>query len=185
MLRLTIVLVLGLFLAAFPAAAQMIEVSLDARTDAATLIVEARVVESTPFWNPDGTRILTANRLEVLKVFKMSGMRLDEIVEIENLEVSGDNAKIVLRRLARGKSRNHQAFGILLVVALFNGVGMLVNYLQGRLAHWEGVVGFLVLVALIWFAFYVRRRSYYEESRAQETWRLIDGRWLLVEEQQL
>jgi hypothetical protein len=106
-----------------------------------------------------------------------------ETMEIENIEVSGDNAKLVLRRVARGQFS--QAFGILLVVVLVNAVSMLVMYLRGRLGLWEGVVGFLVLVAMIWLAFYLRRRSRYEESRAQETWRLIDGRWLLVEEQQL
>ncbi|MCH7726754.1 MAG: hypothetical protein IH991_09780 [Planctomycetes bacterium] len=113
------------------------------------------------------------------------GTNYDEMVEIENIEVSGDSAKLVLRRVARAKSPNTQAFGILMVVVLVNAVSMLVSFLQGRLALWEGVVGFLVFVAMIWVAFYVRRRSVYEESRAQETWRLIDGRWLLVEEQQL
>ena len=71
--RLVVALILGLVLTVSPAFAQMSEVSLDARTDDAALIVEATVLTSTPFWNPDGTRILTAHRLEVHKVLKMAG----------------------------------------------------------------------------------------------------------------
>ena len=89
MRRFAIGLILGSVFAAFPAAAQMSELSLDARTDEAAMIVEARVLESTPFWNPDRTQILTAHRLEVHKVFKMAGKRLDEIAEIRLLTLGG------------------------------------------------------------------------------------------------
>ena len=87
--RLIAALILGLVLTAFPAFTQMSEVTLDERTDDAELIVEATVLASTPFWNPDGTRILTAHRLEVHKVLKMAGRRLDEIAEIELVTLGG------------------------------------------------------------------------------------------------
>jgi len=58
-----------------------------------------------------------------------------ETVAIENIEVSGDRAKLVLRRVARGQFS--QAFGILLLVALVQAVIMLVSYLQGRMELWD------------------------------------------------
>lgn len=57
------------------------------------------------------------------------GIDYQETVAIEEIEVSGDSARLVVRRVARVGSRS-------------------------------------------------------QEDRAQETWRLIDGRWLLVEERQ-
>lgn len=47
-------------------------VSLDEKVQQSTLIVEGKVIEQTPFWNPTHTMIFTSNKVEVYKVFKGS-----------------------------------------------------------------------------------------------------------------
>jgi WD40 repeat protein len=64
--------------------------------------------------------------VRMLEQLLAPGTDYQETVAIEDIEVSGDSARLVVRRVARGRSCS-------------------------------------------------------EESRTQETWRLIDGRWLLVE----
>ncbi len=60
-----------------------------------------------------------------------------------------------------------------------------------RAGEWDfqkvgGVVGFAVgSVFFIGWAFFKARRSIHRTARYQETWRTIDGRWLMVEEQEL
>jgi hypothetical protein len=46
------------------------------------------------------------------------------------------------------------------------------------------VVDLVVGVVMLGLAFAFSRRVRQEVTRAQETWRMIDGQWLLVEEQQ-
>lgn len=89
MRRLTVAWVLGLSAISSPALSQIHEVSLDARIDEAALIVEATVITSASFWNPDRTRILTAHRLQVHKVLKIAGKRLDEVAQITLLTLGG------------------------------------------------------------------------------------------------
>ena len=77
-----------------------------------------------------GWRIAGYQRVvRMLEQLCAPGSDYQETVEIEEIEVSGDSARLAVRLVARGASRS-------------------------------------------------------QESRTQETWRLIDGRWLLVESRQ-
>ncbi len=71
------------------AAAQLKHVPLDERIDGAAIVVEGRVVDSTPFMNPAGTMIHTAHRIEVYKAFKLGPAVIDDLREIELITPGG------------------------------------------------------------------------------------------------
>lgn len=119
------------------------------------------------------------------------GRDYQETVEIEEIEARGDSAKLVTRRSERGRMYHSKQVG------LFNGLGMMCLLMFGiwffkllRAGEWnfhEGpaaVVAGVLSVALIGGAFFMRRPRQ-RTVRYQETWRKIDGRWLVVEEQEL
>lgn len=106
-------------------------------------------------------------------------------VEVESIEVSGDNAKLVVRRTEGrpGHAITHWrgvVAGIAVGVTGWSAAGQVVAQPQGL---WGAVASVATIVAMIWLACFLRPRS--GEVRAQETWRTIDGRWLLAEERQL
>ncbi len=55
-------------------------ISLEKLVNEAELVIEGKVVDQQPFWNPQGTMIYTSNTVEVYKVFK--GNLLGSLVEI-------------------------------------------------------------------------------------------------------
>ena len=69
--------------------AQISEIPLDQRIDAAALIVEGRVDTATPFWGPDGTRIFTAYRLRVGRVLKRGSRDAADFGTIEFVTPGG------------------------------------------------------------------------------------------------
>lgn len=64
---LTLILLLTVF---FQAIAQRDFVTLQQRTADSDVVVEGKVVSKTSFWNAARSKILTANRIEVIKIFK-------------------------------------------------------------------------------------------------------------------
>ena len=120
------------------------------------------------------------------------GKDYQETVEIEESELSGDSAKLVVRRIERGRLYNPKRFQLL------KGLGIIFSILSGwaildvvRAGEWNfnnagAVVGYAVAsMWCLWWAFFRLRRSVHRTVRYQETWRTIDGRWLLVAEQEL
>ena len=111
-------------------------------------------------------------------------------VEVEAVDVSGDNAKLVVRRTDRrlvdpGETNwGDVAWGIGLGVIGWVALGRLVADL------WSVNTASSVAMFIAWFGLGVflgfrARRSSQRQVRAQETWRSIDGRWLVVQEQEL
>ena len=110
-----------------------------------------------------------------------------ETVEIEKSEVSSDSAELVVRRIERGRLHDPKQVG------LFNGLGIMclfMGFMNMNGGEWDfqkiyTVVGFAVFtVGFFGFAQFLQR-SRARTVRYHETWRTIDGRWLLVEEQEL
>jgi hypothetical protein len=116
------------------------------------------------------------------------GKDYQETVELEEIEVSGDSAKLVSRRTERARNYQPRQAG------LFYFLGFMFLFLAiiaaGRAGEWDfqkiyGVGGYTVAcVAFLGFNLF-KRRSVQRTVRYQETWRTIDGQWLLVEEQEL
>jgi hypothetical protein len=111
-------------------------------------------------------------------------------VEVEAVDVSGDNANLVVRRTDRrlvdpGETNwGDVVWGI--------GLGVIGMVAWGRLVadFWSVNTASFVALFIAWFGLGVflgfrARRSSQRQVRAQETWRSIDGRWLVVEEQEL
>ncbi len=111
-----------------------------------------------------------------------------ETVEIEKSEVDNDSAELVVRRIERGRLHDPKRVG------LFNGLGIMCLFMgfmtSLRAGEWDAqkifaTVGFAVFtVGFFGFAQFLQR-SRERTVRNHETWRTIDGRWLLVEEQEL
>jgi len=111
-----------------------------------------------------------------------------ETVEIEQIEATGDSAKLVVRRIERGRLHDPKQVG------LFNGLAIMCLFLgfmsMIRAGEWDfqkifAVVGFAVFaVGFFGLALFIQR-SRERTVRYHETWRTIDGSWLMVEEQEL
>ena len=111
-----------------------------------------------------------------------------ETVEIEQIEATGDSAKLVVRRIERGRLHDPKQVG------LFNGLAIMCLFLgfmsMIRAGEWDfqkifAVVGFAVFaVGFFGLALFIQR-SREPTVRYHETWRTIDGSWLMVEEQEL
>lgn len=59
--------------------------TLKERLEASTLIVEARIVSKTPFWNDDQSMIMTANEIAISKVYKGSSLISTDVLNIITL----------------------------------------------------------------------------------------------------
>ena len=110
-----------------------------------------------------------------------------ETVEIEKSEMSSDSAELVVRRIGRGRLHDPQQVG------LFNGLAIMclfMGFMSMTGGEWDSqkiyaVVGFAVFTAAFFGFAQFLQRSRERTVRYHETWRTIDGRWLLVEEQEL
>jgi len=124
-----------------------------------------------------------------LEEFLKPSMNFHSQIEVEHVEVSGDSAKLRVRRVERGRMYNPKHFwGSLTMAALF---ALLIyrevrDVPQSPFQYWGTIVCYaVVLVCFIWNAFRGGLRSIHQTQGAEETWRCLDGRWLLAEEQQL
>ena len=117
-----------------------------------------------------------------------AGKDYEETVEIEQNEVNSDSAKLVVRRIERGRLHDPKQVG------LFNGLGIMCLFLGFmsiiRAGEWDfqkifAVVGYAVFTVAFFGAALFMRRSRERTVRYHETWRTIDGSWLMVEEQEL
>ncbi len=116
------------------------------------------------------------------------GKDYQEAVEIEEIEVTGDSAKLVSRRTERGRLYDPKQVGLFNVLGLMFLIMAIIS--MSRSGEWDfqkvfGVVGFAVASVALFGAALFMRRSRHRTVRYQETWRTTDGRWLLVEEQEL
>ena len=159
---------------------------------------------ATSFLHPDfvakGTDGHSYNRQEAvrqLEQFLKPSMNFHSQIEMENVEVSGNGAKLRVCRTERLRMYNPKIFwGFLAAAALMAAQAVLaaVRY-ASELPHfppirfwgfWVGIGGVAIgFLCFICGAFFMGRRSMHQTQRAQETWRRVDGRWLLAEERQL
>jgi hypothetical protein len=132
-----------------------------------------------------------------LEQFLKPSMNFHSQVEVENVEVSGDSATLRVCRTERLRMDDPLFFWGFLAAAAFAA------YMAGKAVHtgvryesvisdwvfwggiWVPIVGAAIgFVCFICGAYFLGRRSRHQTQRAQETWRLVDGRWLLAEERQ-
>ncbi len=120
------------------------------------------------------------------------GSEYRETVEIETIEVSGDNAKIVTRRgeqMERGAVQNKPRAKrpTFFLAILFGGMAILStpNVAAGK----KGAVGAMVawamacVLCICWENY--MRGAVHRTKRYRELWRLSEGRWLMMNEQEL
>ena len=79
-----------LLLSCAPAFGMSREVPLEQRIDQASLIVEARVLESTPFRDPADGLIYTAHRLAVSKALKLDDSPLATLRDLSVITPGGE-----------------------------------------------------------------------------------------------
>jgi hypothetical protein len=111
-------------------------------------------------------------------------------IEVEHVEVSGDSAKLRVRRTESGRIQNPRHFWLFFAMAaLFAALAIhwaVRDVEQVPSQYWGGIVGYAFGSMLsIGLAFRGGLRSMHQTQRAEETWRCVDGRWLLAEERQL
>ncbi len=119
------------------------------------------------------------------------GKDYQETVEIEEIDVSGDCAKLVTRRTERGRFYDPKKSQMFIFLGLLFLLLFAIYFLKlVTVGEWDdnnggGAVGFGVASVLcIGLGFFVMRPRH-RTVRYQETWRTIDGNWLMVEEQEL
>ena len=100
-----------------------------------------------------------------------------ETVEIEQIDESSDSAKLTVRRTERGRLHNSQQVGLFTVLGI---VFLFMGFISTK-AQWAFIVAGFGFFGLAYYMKRPRERT----VRYHETWRTIDGRWLLVEEQEL
>ena len=112
-------------------------------------------------------------------------------VEVDAVDVSGDSAKLVVRRTER-RLVDPDAIAFWPDVIWGIVVGVTGWFALGRLLADPWTVStasacglFILMIGLGLFLGFQGRRSSQRQVRAQETWRSIDGRWLVFEEQEL
>ena len=140
----------------------------------------------------DGFSVGYQDMIRVVEQLSAPGKDYQETVEIEEIEVSGDSAKLVVQRIECGrlcspeKSRPFKGLGICFLVLLGWAILDLVRAEEWNFQNTGSAVGYAVLGVgfLCWSSFRLRR-SVHRTVRYQETWRTIDGCWLLVAEQEL
>lgn len=106
---------------------------------------------------------------------------------IEDIEISGDSAKVTVRRSEAAPVNPVVMYWRGLGVG--GGVGVTAMNATWRLARepfelWPAVFASLTCVVLVWLAIFLRPRGTQTEVRAEEGWKTIDGRWMLVEEKE-
>jgi hypothetical protein len=115
-----------------------------------------------------------------------------ETVEIETIEVTGDSATVVTRRveqMERGalQNRPRATRPFVFLAILFAGLTIL-SIRSVVLGRDQAVVSLVATVVAslgcVCWEFY-QRRAVNRALRYRETWRRSEGRWLMVEEQEL
>jgi hypothetical protein len=140
----------------------------------------------------DGHSYNRQEALQQLEQFLNPSFKLQSQVEVEHVEVSGDSATLRVRRTESGRMDRPVVFWGCLALAAYlpyeaiQTVNRSASGLMHPIEFWTAIVVAAVLSPLaIWGAFYWGRRSMQQTQRAEETWRRVDGRWLLAEERQL
>ena len=111
----------------------------------------------------------------------------DSQVVVEDVDVSGDSAKLVVRRTERGqgRARGPKNFRLFLALGIWFLCLGVIDTVQKDFVNAAGfAVGGLVFICLAFF-WWRRGSSFHMTIRAQETWQSVDGDWLVVEEQEL
>ena len=115
------------------------------------------------------------------------GLEFRSEIEVEAVQVSGDRANLRVRRTEAGTLRNFQQFGMFLFLSamvLFLTVNTAVRVREWTVWRYVEVATLgAVCLLCIWRAFRLGRRKLLKVQRAQETWREVDGHWLLAEEE--
>ncbi|MDA1051410.1 MAG: nuclear transport factor 2 family protein [Planctomycetota bacterium] len=152
---------------------------------------------TTSFLHPDfvaqGTGGHSYNRqmaVQQLEQMLKSSFNLQSQIEVEHVEVSGDSAKLRVRRTESGRMYNPRHFWMFLAMAaMFAALAIhwaFRDVEQVPSQYWVAIVGYAFGFMLsIWLAFRGGLRSMHQTQRAEEIWRCVDGRWLLAEERQL
>jgi hypothetical protein len=155
------------------------------------------VKAATSFLHPDfvakGTDGHSYDRqaaIQQLEYFLKPSTNFHSEIEVEDVELSGDSAKLRVRRSEGGRMFNPGPFWAFLVLAALSAawtVYALVEAVNRPPWHYwvGGIGGGSVALMFIWFAFRWGWRSMHQTQTAQETWRSVEGRWLLAEEQQI
>jgi hypothetical protein len=119
------------------------------------------------------------------------GKDYKETVEIEQIEVSGDSAKLVTRRSERGRFYDPRrvdvsnGLGVIFLLFFFISLPKLFRVEVWHFLNVLDAVGWPVAIAVCFGSAFYMRRSRHRTVRYQETWRTIDGQWVIVEEQEL
>jgi hypothetical protein len=144
-----------------------------------------------------GTDGHSYNRQEAVRQLELMlqpSMNLQSQVEVEHVEVSGDSATLRVCRTESGRRDRPEVFwGFLAAAAAmaYMAISTVVggvpdNFAYQRILVWVGIAGAAIgFVCFVRGAFSLGRRSMHQTQRAEETWRRVDGRWLLAEERQL
>jgi hypothetical protein len=156
---------------------------------------------TTSFLHPDfvaqGTDGHSYNRQEAVQQLEQMlqpSMNLHSQVDVEHVEVSGESATLRVCRTETGRMDRPAVFWGFLAAAAWMAYmaistvvgGVPDNFAYQRILVWVGVAGAAVgFVCFIVGAFSLGRRSMHQTQRPEETWRRVDGRWLLAEERQL
>jgi hypothetical protein len=169
-----------------------------------TALNNRQVEVATSFLHPDfiaegtdGHRYNRNDAARQLGQYMKPSMNFHSQIEVEDVEVSGDSAILRVRRTEGFRMNNPWAlWGFLAAAAVLTWqmIKAVVSYgpelteftLIRYWGFWIGIGGgiFGILCFLVG-AFCLGRRSMRQTQRAQETWRYVDGRWLLAEERQL
>ena len=126
-----------------------------------------------------------------LEQFLKPSMNFHSQIDVEDVEVSGDSATLRVRRTERGRMYNPGHFwGWIVMGVIFAALAVYTAFLKppdpSPFQFWGGIVGYAAgSVFFIWHAFRGGLRSMHQTQRAQETWRSVDGRWLLASEEQI
>ena len=139
------------------------------------------------FKGKDGSSIDYEAMMQSVAQMLNSLKDFDSQVVVEDVDVSGDSAKLVVRRTERGQgqARGPKNFWVFLGVGIMFLCLGVVNTVQ---RHPVNAACFAVACLVFFcFAFFWFRRgwSFHKTIRAQETWQSVDGHWLVVEEQEL
>ena len=127
--------------------------------------------------------------LKLIEQLLQPALNFHSEVEVESVEVSDDIAKLRVRREESAETGNHgRIAGNLIVAAVFAILAIRVAFgsEQAPMQYW----GLLICYGgcFVWF---LRRglcegqRSIKQTQKAEETWRCVDGRWLLAQEEQV
>lgn len=162
---------------------------------------------ATSFLHPDflakGKSGASMDYQALVQHIQQSPKDIVSLVEVEAVDVSGDSAKLVVRRTERRLVDPDAIaywpdviWGIVVGVtgwtallrlsaSLGNLMGTNTITVTDPWSTASSVVLFIAMIGLGLFLGFRGRRSSRRQVRAQETWRSVDGRWLEIEEQEL